>query len=273
MTHSKIILFASAASLVLLACSPSSGKTSSASTPAPASHQTTAQTAPAKAPAPAPVKMASAAAPAAATMAAAAAQGAVPPPSAKRLYLRRTCIACHGKDGSHAIQQYPNLAGLDAKYIREQVKDILSGKRKGSPDKMTGHPRAESMRGALVTHDGEMRVTDDEIKIIAAWLAGLPSAGPQVHDPALSPERIAEGKSLYNKSGCRTCHGVDGKKPLPGYPRVAGQKSTYIAEQLRDIRDGARTNGRARMMVPFAKRLDDAKIDAVADFLSQVNPN
>ena len=235
----KLIMFSGAAAMALLACSPAS--------------------APAK--------------PAQPKAAAQATNSAVPPPSAKRLYLRRTCIACHGKDGAHAIQQYPDLAGLDAGYIRAQVKDILSGKRQGSPDKLTGHPRAESMRGALVTPDGQMRVTDDEIKIIAAWLAGLPSAGPQVHDPALSPERIAQGKAVFNKFNCRTCHGVDGKKPLRGYPKVAGQKADYIAEQIRDIRDGARTNSRSRLMVPFAKRLSDEQINAVADYLSQVNPN
>ena len=250
----KLIMFSGAAAMALLACSPAS---------APAKPANTAQPEAAITPAAAP------AAPAAGQ----ATNSAVPPPSAKRLYLRRTCIACHGRDGAHAIQQYPDLAGLDAGYIRAQVKDILSKKRQGSPDKLTGHPRAESMRGALVTPDGQMRVTDDEIKIIAAWLAGLPSAGPQVHDPALAPERIAEGKAVFNKFNCRTCHGVDGKKPLRGYPKVAGQKADYIAEQIRDIRDGARTNSRSRLMTPFAKRLSDEQINAVADYLSQVNPN
>ena len=260
----KLIMFSGAAAMALLACSPSSAPAQPESAAAPESA------------APESAAAAPAAAPEAAPAQPAAAQtggSAVPPPSAKRLYLRRTCIACHGRDGAHAIQQYPDIAGLDASYIRTQVKDILTGKRKGSPDKLTGHPRAESMRGALVTPDGQMRVTDDEIKIIAAWLAGLPSAGPQVHDPALSPERIAEGKAIYNKYNCRTCHGVDGKKPLRGYPKLAGQKAAYIAEQIRDIRDGARTNSRSRLMVPFAKRLSDEQIEAVADYLSQVDPN
>ncbi|MDQ7020036.1 MAG: c-type cytochrome [Robiginitomaculum sp.] len=195
------------------------------------------------------------------------------PPSAKRLYLRRTCMACHGKDGARAIQAYPDIAGLDAAYIRTQIKDILSKKRQGSNDPVTGHPRAESMRGSLVTADGEMRISDDEIKILADWLSKLDPAGPQVHDPALSADRIAAGEAAYKKGRCRTCHGVGGNKPLKGYPRLAGQKSAYLVAQMIDIRDGARTNGRSRMMLPFVKRLSDEEIGALADYLSQIDPN
>ena len=33
-------------------------------------------------------------------------------PGGKQLYLTRTCVACHGKNGAKAIQNYPHLAGL-----------------------------------------------------------------------------------------------------------------------------------------------------------------
>lgn len=195
------------------------------------------------------------------------------PPSAKRLYLRKTCMACHGRNGARAIQEYPDIAGLDAAYIRTQVKDILDKKRQGSNDPVTGHPRAESMRGSLVTSDGEMRISDDEIKILADWLSKLDPAGPQVHDPALSADRIAAGEAAYKKGKCRTCHGVNGNKPLKGYPRLAGQKSAYLQVQMTDIRDGVRTNGRSRMMLPFVKRLSDEEIGALSDYLSQIDPD
>jgi len=88
--------------------------------------------------------------------------------SGKRLYMRRSCLACHGKNGAKGIQDYPNIAGLDASYSKSQIKDIVAGKRKGGADALTGAPRAESMRGALVTPDGEARITSEEITIIAA---------------------------------------------------------------------------------------------------------
>jgi cytochrome c553 len=182
-------------------------------------------------------------------------------------------MACHGRNGARGIQEYPNIAGLDANYIRMQVKDILSKKRQGSDDPVTGHPRSESMRGSLVTAEGEMRISDDEIKILAAWLSEQMPAGPQVHEPALDADRIAAGEAAYTKAKCRTCHGVGGNKALKGYPRLAGQKSAYLVAQMVDIRDGARKNGRARMMLPFVKRLSDDDIALMADYLSQIDPN
>jgi cytochrome c553 len=264
MRHTKNILLSGLAGLALLACSP----------PADAPKKAEAEAAPAAEPAapkPEPVKVE--APKVEATTPASTEVVAPKPPSAKRLYLRRTCMACHGKNGGRGIQDYPNIAGLDASYIRAQVRDIISGKRVGGPDTLTGHPRAESMRGSLVSPEGEVRVSPEEIKILASWLSDFPKSGPQVQDPALSAERIAEGKAGYEKAKCKTCHGIDGNKPLKGYPHLAGQKSAYIAHQLMDIRDGARTNSRSKMMLSFVKKLSDEEMAAIADYLSQVDPN
>ncbi len=204
------------------------------------------------------------------------AENAAPPPkplSGKRLYMRRSCMACHGKNGARGIQEYPNIAGLDAIYMRAQIRDILSGKRKGSADALTGAPRAESMHGALVTPEGEARITADEIKIVSAWLSEQTPAGPQVHEPALSAERIAAGKAGYEKAKCKTCHGVDGNKPNKGYPHLAGQKSAYLLAQLKDIRNKDRTNSRSKMMTSFVSKLSDEQMAEIADYLSQINPN
>ncbi len=187
----------------------------------------------------------------------------------KRLYLRRTCMACHGKGGIKAIQDYPNIAGQDKKYMRDQIEDILDGKRKGSPD-ATGHPRSEGMRGSLVTAEGELRITKDEIKQIVDWLADEPPA-PPIKMEEISEERLKAGAAAFKKGKCRTCHGKEGKKPLKGYPFIAGQKRSYIVIQMTDIRDGHRTNGRTKVMVPFIKKMDDEKIALIADYLSRID--
>ena len=70
----------------------------------------------------------------------------------KRFYMRKTCMACHGKGGIRSIQDYPNIAGQPKKYLAKQIKDILSGKRLGGIDK-TGAMRTQPMVGALVTAD------------------------------------------------------------------------------------------------------------------------
>ncbi len=179
----------------------------------------------------------------------------------KKLFLKKTCIACHGKDGSKAILDYPNLAGQDAKYMIQQMHDIKEGKRKGSPDG-SGNPRTAGMAGVMHL------VSDDEIKQIAEWLSKLPpvQAKPGTEDAA----RIAEGEKLYKKSGCLSCHGPDGKRPLPAHPYLAGVKASYAATQMRDIRDGARDHGKTKTMLNFVKKLDDEQIQMIADYLSTV---
>lgn len=178
----------------------------------------------------------------------------------KQLFLKRTCIACHGKDGAKAILMYPNLAGQSKEYMLAQIKDIASGARVSGPD-ARGYPRTQAMKDVMTV------VTPDEIKTIVEWLATQPPAPVAAGDAA----KAAAGAQVYNKSGCPSCHGKDGMKPLAGYPIVAGQKKEYVALQIKEIRDGVRTNGKAKMMQPMAKPLKDEQIDALAEFLSQVN--
>lgn len=67
------------------------------------------------------------------------------------------------------------------------------------------------------------------------------------------------------------CHGVDGLKPLSGYPILAGQNWEYLALQTREIRDTVRTNGRSRVMVEFVHKVSDAQAQRIATYLSQVS--
>ena len=53
----------------------------------------------------------------------------------KALYLEKTCIACHGKDAKKPLTpEYPRLAGQNAKYAENQMKDIKSGARANSEE-------------------------------------------------------------------------------------------------------------------------------------------
>ena len=77
------------------------------------------------------------------------------------LYLDATkggCSACHGKDAKTPIMpSYPKLAGQNADYAFNQMKDIQSGKRNNG---MTA-----AMKG--ITH----LTNDEEKKAIAKWLS------------------------------------------------------------------------------------------------------
>ena len=190
--------------------------------------------------------------------------------SPKRLYLRRTCIACHGRNGARAIQDYPNIAGQNPKYMIRQMKDILKGKRKGSPD-ATGNPRSESMRGSLVTPEGQHRITKEEVKVVSEWLAGLPPAKPVPLETPLTEDQLKKAAKLFKKK-CQSCHGKEGKKTkIKDYPIIAGQKRNYIVTQITDIRSKARKHGKTATMIAFVKKLTDEQIALLADYLSQID--
>ena len=89
----------------------------------------------------------------------------------------------------------------------------------------------------------------------------------------------ADGATLYAEKTCIACHGKEGKKPLiASYPKLAGQNAAYIAQQMRDIRSGARTNGSSAAMKGVMvnaegdQLVSDADIKDLAAYLSKIKP-
>jgi cytochrome c len=76
------------------------------------------------------------------------------------LYQKKTCWSCHGKDAkTPVLPVYPKIAGQNAEYALNQMKDIKSGTR--------ANGQAAAMKGVMGL------VNDDEMKAIADWLATL----------------------------------------------------------------------------------------------------
>ena len=78
----------------------------------------------------------------------------------KKLYMTKTCIACHGKDGTKPIMKsYPFLAGQDKAYLIRQAVDIKTSTRKN---------------GGTNTMQPVMHlVTDEELATISDFLANV----------------------------------------------------------------------------------------------------
>ncbi len=77
------------------------------------------------------------------------------------LYTERTCIACHGDEGRVPVMsEYPKIAGQNAPYMLEQMKDIKSGARNNA--------NAVAMKNVMHL------INDEEMATVAEWLAGLP---------------------------------------------------------------------------------------------------
>ncbi len=76
------------------------------------------------------------------------------------LYKGKNCFACHGADAKTPIMPvYPKLAGQNADYALQQMKDIKSGAR--------ANGQSVAMKGIMAM------VSDDEMKEIALWLSAL----------------------------------------------------------------------------------------------------
>lgn len=188
----------------------------------------------------------------------------------KKLYTTKSCLACHGKDGKKAIQDYPDIAGQRADYLAAQMKDIIEGKRTGSPDS-SGNPRSKGMRGALVDPNGNRRISDDEITQIAQWLSKIEPRQPEPLAAPLTDERKAAAAKLYAET-CEACHGKTGREPLEGFPAIAGQKRAYVVVQLTDIKTKARANGQSEAMQGAIAEMKDADLQLLADYVSQLTP-
>ncbi len=75
-------------------------------------------------------------------------------------YVKKTCVACHGKDAKTPIlPSYPKLAGQNANYAYSQMKDITSG--------ACNNGQTAAMKGIMHL------VSDEEMRAIADWLATL----------------------------------------------------------------------------------------------------
>ncbi len=83
---------------------------------------------------------------------------------------------------------------------------------------------------------------------------------------ALASGNIAAGKQ--KSAACAACHGPDGNATADGqYPRLAGQYADYIAQALREYKDGKRKNA---IMVGMAAPLTDEDIDNLAAYYASL---
>ena len=77
-----------------------------------------------------------------------------------KLYQTKTCLTCHGKDGKSPIMpNYPKIAGQNAAYSLQQMKDIKSGKR--------ANGMSAAMKGIMHL------VNDEEMKALADYIATM----------------------------------------------------------------------------------------------------
>ena len=169
------------------------------------------------------------------------------------------CIACHGPDGNSPLPVNPKLAGQHADYLLKQMKNFKGAD--GKPPERTN----PVMNGMIAAYD------EGQMRDLAAYF----SAQTQKGETAKNRETVERGQKLYRGGdqakglpACAGCHGPTGAGIPAQYPRIGGQFPEYMEAQLKNFREGTRTNDPNKMMRTIALKMTDAEIKAVADYIA-----
>jgi cytochrome c553 len=163
------------------------------------------------------------------------------------------CAACHGPDGNSPAPTFPKLAGQHAAYLAKQLAEYKSGERQNAT--MNG------MAAAL---------SEQDIADLAAFYSSQ-----QVTLGKAAEDKVAAGEAVYRAgnaatgvSACTACHGPTGSgNPMANFPSLSGQHADYTVLQLKAFRAGERANDAGSMMRGVAKKMTDAEIEAVAQYI------
>jgi cytochrome c553 len=109
-------------------------------------------------------------------------------------------------------------------------------------------------------------------KIIATMLACTVLAtvgGRAAAQSAMTPEQVVE-RALHV---CNACHGEGGDSKVAIYPKLAGQPTLYLADQLRGFRTQKRADSSAQAyMWGISALLDENTIEGLAEYYAAQTP-
>jgi cytochrome c553 len=167
------------------------------------------------------------------------------------------CAACHGPDGNSPAAIFPKIAGQHASYIAKQLQEFKSGERKD--------PTMNGMAAPL---------SDQDMADLAAFYSSQTGSVGQAAEDKVQPGGTIyrAGNSATGVSACAACHGpTGGGNPMAKFPGLSGQHADYTVAQLKNFRSGARANDAGSMMRNIAKKMTDAEIEAVAQYIQGLN--
>ncbi len=172
------------------------------------------------------------------------------------------CVACHGpQGGGQQATNAPRLAGLDADYLRRQLRNFRSGARGEHEADRFGQqmrPFAQSLQDPAAIED------------LMAHIETLPVEPTR---PTITGDE-RRGEVLYRS--CASCHGADGQgRQAFKAPRLAGMDDWYLVRQLHNFREGIRgrhpRDAYGSQMVDMAQVLvDDTAIRDVVTYIGSL---
>jgi cytochrome c553 len=147
------------------------------------------------------------------------------------------CARCHGADGlGREGGAFPRLAAQRPEYLHSALEAYAAGSRQSGIMQPLAAELGEADRRAIVD-----------------WYAGRPPPPAAIGSGSELGAAIAE-RGIRERSvpACTRCHGPSDTPHHSGYPRLSGQFSEYIEQQLRLFNQRTRGGG------PYAKLMQTA---------------
>lgn len=169
----------------------------------------------------------------------------------------QVCAACHAADGNSTAPANPKIAGQIPEYLHKQLMDF-------KPQAGKKPARENPVMLGMVAN-----LSEADMKGLAAYYAGQklkPAAAVDKDLAALGQKIWRGGSTAGGVPACAGCHGPSGAGMPAQYPRIAGQYSEYIADQLKAFKDGRRANDANGMMRGVVARMTEREMRAVAEY-------
>src|SRR5262245_56148371 len=165
------------------------------------------------------------------------------------------CMPCHGPAAdatppAPGAPPFPKLDGQHPEYLVKQLREFKAGKR------------TNPLMAPILAN-----LSSRQFPALAAHFASQQPAPRQVENALAERGRVIyeEGNVTGGVPACVGCHQPNAVG-APRYPRLAGQRQTYVVQQLTNFKSGARTNDRAHVMRHIAANLSDEDMRAVAEY-------
>jgi cytochrome c553 len=167
-----------------------------------------------------------------------------------------TCFACHGPNGNGAINpEWPKLSAQGSRYIYGQLKDFKTAARK--------NPVMMGQAAAL---------SDEDMRNLASFFAAqAPVPGVASKDAVKVAQLLYRGgDASRGLPACAACHSPEGLgNAAAAYPRLSGQNSGYVINQLKAYASGERgATPKGQIMQSIASKLTSDEISALASYVS-----
>lgn len=171
----------------------------------------------------------------------------------------RACTACHGDQGRAGPDgYYPRLAGKPAGYLFNQLENFQQGRRQYGLMQGLIDPLSRDYLRAMAVYFSELHIP-------------YPAPAPATAPPAV----LASGRTLVQEGdvkrglpACVSCHGQALTGVQPFTPGLLGLPRDYLNAQLGGWQTGQRKAHSPDCMATIAKRLSDADVNAISQWLS-----